>query len=106
MPSSSNQRIRVLLIAPAMNILGGQAVQAARLLERLQLEPSLEMGFLALGPPLRGAWNDIRFLRTIMRFVLYNARLVRRARHYDLLHVFSAGLRSYTLWTLPALAVA
>jgi len=106
MPSSSNQRIRVLLIAPAMNILGGQAVQAARLLERLQREPSLEMGFLALGPPLPGVWNDIRFLRTIMRFVLYNVRLLRAARRYDILHVFSAGLWSYTLWTLPALAVA
>src|ERR1700736_1714746 len=106
MPSSSNQRTRVLLIAPSMDILGGQAVQAARLLERLQREPSLEMGFLVLSPPLRGAWNDIRFLRTMIRFVLYNARLLRTARHYDILHVFSAGLSSYTLWTLPALAVS
>ncbi len=106
MPSSSNQRIRVLLIAPAMNILGGQAVQAQRLLESLRREPSLEMGFLALGPPLPGVWNNIRFLRTIMRLALYNARLIRAARRYDILHVFSAGLWSYTLWTLPALAVA
>ena len=37
--------MRVLIVAPSFGILGGQSVQAARLLERLSKEPSLEVGF-------------------------------------------------------------
>ncbi|MGH9582663.1 MAG: glycosyltransferase family 4 protein, partial [Bryobacteraceae bacterium] len=34
---------------------------------------------------------------------LYNAGLLRQARRNDILHIFTAGLWSYTLWTIPAL---
>ena len=47
---AAEKPIRVLLIAPSMDILGGQAVQAERLLTRLRQEPSLEMGFLPINP--------------------------------------------------------
>jgi glycosyltransferase involved in cell wall biosynthesis len=106
---SGEKPIRVLLIAPSMHILGGQAVQAARLLAGLAHEPSLQMGFLPLGPqlprPLRFL-QRIPFVRTAASFVLYNLMLFSRAHRYDLIHVFSAGLWSYTLWTIPALAAS
>jgi glycosyltransferase involved in cell wall biosynthesis len=106
MGAIAGKPIRVLLIAPSMDILGGQAVQAERLLARLGQEPSLQMGFLALSPTLPSPLRSIKYLRTIAAFLLYNSRLFWRAPRYDVFHIFSAGLWSYTLWTIPALVAA
>ena len=51
---SVKSRLRVLIVAPSLDILGGQAVQAARLMTRLHDEPSLEIGFLPINPRLPG----------------------------------------------------
>ena len=48
--TNSQSPVRVLIVAPSFGILGGQSVQAARLLERLKEEPSLEVGFLPINP--------------------------------------------------------
>ena len=42
--------IRVCLVAPSLSILGGQAVAAQRLLERLRMVPGLEVDFLPHDP--------------------------------------------------------
>ena len=44
--------IRVLLIAPSFEILGGQSVQASRLMECLGRDPSLRMAFQPINPHL------------------------------------------------------
>jgi glycosyltransferase involved in cell wall biosynthesis len=101
--------IRVLLIAPSMDILGGHAVQAACLLKGFERESSLQIGFLALSPQmplLLRFLHRIPYARTVASFALYNLRLFSRAHRYDLLHVFSAGMWSYMLWTIPALAAS
>jgi glycosyltransferase involved in cell wall biosynthesis len=109
MGAPGTKPIRVLLIAPSMDILGGQAVQAVRLLAGLANEPSVKMGFQPIYPrlprPLRFL-QRLKYVRTAVTFVLYNLMLFSRAHRYDLLHVFSAGLWSYTLWTIPALAAS
>ena len=98
--------IPVLLIAPSHNILGGQAVQASRLMSVLGEVPGLTMTFFAIGPqpPKALAWiRKIPYVRTLFSFLLYNFRLAFESRKHDILHIFSAGLTSYTLWTIPAL---
>jgi hypothetical protein len=52
--SQSTRKLRILMIGPSLDILGGQAVQAVRLLERLREEPSLEVDFLPINPRLPG----------------------------------------------------
>ena len=52
--------VRVLVIAPSFDILGGQSVQAARLMERLRHENSLEVGFLAINPRLPGPLRKLQ----------------------------------------------
>jgi glycosyltransferase involved in cell wall biosynthesis len=101
--------IRVLLIAPSMHILGGQAVQAKWLLASLREIPWLQVGFQPINPRLPGVLvklHSIRFLRTAITFLIYFPMLMVRAPRYDILHVFSAAYWSYSLWTLPALFFA
>lgn len=70
--------------------------------------PHLAMTFFPINPrPPKGlGWvRNVPYLRTLLTFALYNSRLLLEARKHDILHIFSAGLSSYTLWTIPALLV-
>ena len=105
---SSAAPVRVLVVAPALDILGGQAVQAARLLEQLRAEPALAVGFLPINPefprPLR-RWQAVKYVRSIRTTVLYWLRLLREVRRYDVLHVFSASYLSFYMSPMPAVLV-
>lgn len=105
----SARPIRILLVAPSLRILGGQSVQAARLLACLRKDPSLRLDFQPINPRLPGPLallQRIKFLRTLITFTLYVSQLGARAWRYDVLHVFSAAYTSYLLWSLPALFFA
>lgn len=99
-------RTRVLIVAPSLAIVGGQAVQADRLFRHLSEEPSLTMGFLPVNPRLPGLLGylqRIKFVRTVVTEAAYVLRLLRTAREYDVLHVFSASYWSFLLAPMPAI---
>jgi glycosyltransferase involved in cell wall biosynthesis len=101
--------LRVLIVAPSIDILGGQAVQAARLLEGLRREPSLEVGFLPINPRLPGPFRQlqrIKYVRTVVTSLHYAASLLKGVRKYDLVHVFSASYFSFVLAPTPAMLCA
>jgi glycosyltransferase involved in cell wall biosynthesis len=98
--------IRILLIAPSLDILGGQAVQATRLLAGFRNEPRIRMDFQPINARLPNVLDAIPVLRTAIRLVIYWACLLARVPKYDVIHTFSAGLTSYALWTIPALFVS
>lgn len=92
-----------------MDILGGQAVQAARLLGHLAHNPLLAMGFQPINPrlpPFLRWCQSIRGVRTVLTLFSYCLELLVRVPRYDILHVFSASYYSYWLGTLPALFFA
>ena len=100
--------IRILIVAPSLDILGGQAVQADRLLRRLQQELSIEVGFLPINPRLPGAFRkfqSIKYLRTIATSLMYWALLLTKVRKFDVIHVFSASYFSFLLAPTPAILV-
>lgn len=107
--SARGRRVRVLIVAPSLGILGGQAVQAARLLARFQAEPSLEVSFLPINPPLPGLLGRlqaVKYVRTVLTSIAYVASLLRRVRRYDVIHVFSASYSSFIIAPTPAILVA
>lgn len=102
-------RVRVLIVAPSLEINGGQSRMAARLLALFGAEPSLEVGFLPHNPRLPGALarlQTVKYVRTVVTTALYFALLVARVPRYDVIHVFSASYYSYLLSAAPALFVA
>lgn len=89
-----------------MDILGGQAVQVRRLLGILEDVPDIEVTFLPINPrpPRPFLWVlSVRGLRTIVTFAQYVVRLAWRIPQHEVIHIFSAGLTSYALWTVPVL---
>jgi glycosyltransferase involved in cell wall biosynthesis len=99
-------RLRILVIAPSFDILGGQTIQAARLIEGLAAEPSVSVGFLPINPRVPSVlrWlQKIKFVRTVVTTLLYLSTLLIRVRKYDVLHIFSASYYSFMLSPTPAL---
>ncbi len=107
-PSGRLKPWRVLIVAPSLDILGGQAVQAARLMSRLQQLSSLEVGFLPINPRLPGVLRKlqaVKYLRTLVTTILYCAKLLIQVRQYDTIHIFSASYFSFVLAPTPAILV-
>ena len=104
--SSFDMKMRVLIVAPSLGILGGQAVQASRLLEQLRAEPTLEVSLLPVNPALPGLFRglqSIKYVRTIVTSILYGFTLLARVPKYDVIHIFSASYFSFLLAPTPAL---
>jgi len=103
------QKVRVLIIAPSLRILGGQAVQAHHLVKHLSGEPSFEVSFLPHNPRLPGPLaflQSIKYVRTIVTSLIYCLMLVLRIPQYDVIHIFSASYFSFLLAPAPAVLIA
>jgi L-malate glycosyltransferase len=104
----TDRPIRVLLVAPSLTILGGQAVAAQRLLERLRVVPGLEVGFLPHDPrtnALLRLLQRVKYVRTVATSLAYVASLIRTVARYDVVHVFSASYWSFLLAPTPAILI-
>jgi glycosyltransferase involved in cell wall biosynthesis len=102
-------RLRVAFVAPSLRILGGQAVQADRLLQAWRGDPDVEAWLVPVNPlppaPFQFALR-VKYLRTAVTEMLYVPRLVRELARADVVHVFSASYSSFLLAPLPAIVVA
>jgi len=108
-PNKKAKPIRILLIAPSLAILGGQAVQAQRILAELRKHRFLRVGFLPINPQLPGrlrALQQIRYVRTILTTGLFVTKLLGLIWKYDILHVFAASNTSFLLAPTPAVLLA
>ena len=92
-----------------MGILGGQAVQADRLLRAWSGDPDVTAWLVPINPvpppPLDGLVR-VKYLRTLVTQLMYWPRLARDLRTADVVHVFSASYFSFLLAPLPAIAMA
>ena len=107
--SAPRDRIRVCLVGPSLDILGGQAVQLQRLLSKLREVPELDVAFLPVNPRLPGplrALQRVKYVRTVATSIAYGWSLVRSLGRYDVVHCFSASYWSFMLAPYPAMAIA
>jgi glycosyltransferase involved in cell wall biosynthesis len=106
---AQKKQVRVLIVAASLDILGGQAVQAERLIRYLPNEPSLQVAFLPINPRLPGILRklqSIKYVRTVTTSILYILNLLREVRKYDVIHVFSASYLSFLIAPTPAILVS
>ena len=106
---SSERPIRLLLVAPALRILGGQAVQANYLLEHLKREPNFEVSFVPHNPRLPGPLRllqSIKYMRTLVTSLVYCINLLIQIPRHDIVHTFSASYLSFLIAPAPAIIIA
>jgi glycosyltransferase involved in cell wall biosynthesis len=95
--------IRVLLIAPSMNIVGGQSIQADRLLRALAGHAEVRIRFRCIDPKLPAFIRKIPYVRTGANALLYYAGLIKGVGGSDVIHAFTSSFWGYTLWIIPAI---
>jgi glycosyltransferase involved in cell wall biosynthesis len=101
--------IRVCIVGPSLDSIGGQAVQAQRLRTRLARNPELEVDFQAINPrliPPLHLLQRVKYLRTIVTGLAYALPLFRRVPRMDVVHAFSASYWSFLLAPVPAMLIA
>jgi L-malate glycosyltransferase len=106
---SSDKPIRLLLVAPALRILGGQAVQANYLLQHLGREPNFKVSFVPHNPQLPGPLRllqSIKYVRTLVTSFVYCISLLIQIPRHDIVHTFSASYLSFLIAPAPAIIIS
>jgi glycosyltransferase involved in cell wall biosynthesis len=109
MHAALNRRLRVAIVAASLRIVGGQAIQAQRMLDGWRSHPDVEAWLVPINPlpPKAFRWLlGIKFARTIITQLCYWPLLFRDLRRADVVHVFSASYASFLLSPLPAIVVS
>lgn len=97
-------KIKALLIAPPLKLVGGQSIQAKRLVEAFDNDERLQIEFLTNHPET--PFENIKFLRTIFSSLKFWFQLFGKIPKTDVVHIFSSGTTSYIISTLPPLFAA
>lgn len=105
-PTSSCDPVKVLIIAPALPLVGGQTVQAARLLSAFNDESGLIVRFQPINPEFFPRLQRVKYVRTLITSLKYVFDLLRVVRKFDVVHIFSAAYFSFVLAPIPALLTA
>src|SRR6266480_561875 len=107
--TDSVRRLNVAIVAPSMKILGGQAVQADRLIRAWSDDPEIAAWLVPDNPTPPGPLGhaiDVKYVRTVATQLVYWPSLFRQLWRADVVHVFSASYLSFLLAPLPAVIVA
>jgi glycosyltransferase involved in cell wall biosynthesis len=102
-------RLRVAIVAASLRILGGQAVQAQRMLDGWRDDSHVAAWLVPINPLPPGPFRSllaVKFVRTVVTQLCYWPLLVRELRRADVVHVFSASYASFLLAPLPAILIA
>jgi L-malate glycosyltransferase len=105
---SSDNPYKVLIVAPSLDIMGGQAVQADLLLKNLRSDGA-EVGFVPHNPRPPGVLyglTKIKYVRTLIVSFFYLIKLLITIPRYDIIHIFSASYMSFVLAPTPAIMIS
>lgn len=108
MSGAASRRLRVCLVGPSLDILGGQAVILDRMRRRMRELPELDVSFIPLNPRLPGALGAlqrVKYVRTAVNTVAYLVLLLHGLRKVDVVHAFSASYWSFLLSTVPPMLI-
>lgn len=97
------------LVVASLRILGGQSVQAQRLLEGWEGDPAVDAWIVPIDPVPPAPFDRllrVKYLRTVVTQLCYWPLLFRELRRADVVHAFSASYTSFLLAPLPAVIVA
>lgn len=99
---------RLLIVAPSLRIMGGQAVMAKKLLEEFRAA-GIRVDFLPINPKPPGMLQHaerVKYLRTLVVSFFYVISLLREVRKYDVIHIFSASYFSFIISQTPAILIS
>lgn len=104
MKNETSKKVKVLIVATSMRVIGGQSIQAKRLLDAFENDSEIEMKFLPNNPET--VFQNIKYLRTVFASLKFWWSLLREVYKSDVVQVFSSATTGYIIATLPPLVVS
>jgi glycosyltransferase involved in cell wall biosynthesis len=86
-----------------MNIIGGQSIQADRLLRAFKDDSEIELRLSSIDARFPLLLRSIPYVRTAVNATIYYAELLKGVLQSDLIHAFASSFWGYTLWVIPAI---
>jgi glycosyltransferase involved in cell wall biosynthesis len=99
MKNGDSKKVKVLIVAASMREIGGQSIQAKRLVEAFADDEKIEIGFLPNNPET--PFQNIKYFRTIFASLKFWWSLLTKIHRFDVVQIFSSGTTSYIISTLP-----
>src|SRR5919109_1000453 len=102
-------QLRVAIVVASMRILGGQAIQAQRILDGWKGDQAINAWLVPVNPVPPRPFDRllaIKYVRTLVTQLWYWPLLFRELRRADVVHIFSASYSSFYLAPVPAILVA
>lgn len=102
--NDAKRKINVALVAPSIRNVGGQSIQARRLIDAFATNENPHVEFVANDPPT--VFQNVKFLRTVFASLAFWFALFKKIPPADIVHIFSSGTTSYIISTLPPFLIA
>lgn len=99
---------RILVVAPSIRIMGGQAVVAQQMLDDFHAS-GFRADFQPINPEPPGILRHaerVKYLRTFVVSIVYMLNLLWRVPRYDIVHIFSASYFSFIIAQTPAIVIS
>ena len=104
MENENPKKVKILIVATSTRVIGGQSIQAKRLLEAFESDSEIEIGFLPNNPET--PFQNIKYLRTVFASLKFWWSLLTKISKFDAVQVFSSATTSYIIATLPPLVIS
>jgi L-malate glycosyltransferase len=104
MKSETSEKLKVAIVATSMSLIGGQSIQAKRLLDAFANNENIELSFIPNNPET--IFQNIKILRTIFTSLKFWWLLIVNFPKVDIVQVFSSATTGYIISTLPPLFFA
>ncbi len=98
------KRKKIAIVAPSMRQVGGQSIQANRLLEAFKTDENIELIFVPNNSET--VFQNIKFLRTILTSLKFWKQLFTTIPTVEAVQISSAAVSGYVIATLPPLFIA
>ncbi|HLQ69554.1 MAG TPA: glycosyltransferase family 4 protein [Gemmatimonadales bacterium] len=108
MAASSQRRLHVVIAAPGRAV-GGHARAAGDIVRGFTKDPEISIELQPIDPRLSGVLRGLtewKFIRSVIRPLLYCGGLIRAAARADVIHVFAAAHTAFLFGALPAVVIA
>lgn len=108
MENKCPRKIKIALVAPSMKNVGGQSIQAQRLVEAFADDESVQVTLLPNDPELEtfGFLQRLKYIRTLATSLKFWWSLVRQIPKFDFVQIYASGTTGYIISTIPPLFIA
>lgn len=108
MENKRQPKIKIALVAPSSKNVGGQSIQARRLIEAFAGDESVQLSLIPNNPDFEtfSFLLKLKYIRTLATSLKFWWLLITQIPQFDFVQIFSSGTTSYLISTVPPLFIA